>query len=509
MISKLPSILPISQNSQIATTLDAERIGVIDIGSNTVRLVVFDAPARLPVPIFNEGVICGLGRGLGKSGFLNSEGIALAMRALGRFTSLAREMKVKNFISFATAAVRDASDGEKFAKEVELQFGFPVQLLSGKEEARLSAVGILSGFPKADGVSGDLGGGSLDFVSLDKGVFGGSDTLPLGHLRIAEDSGYDVNIAKELIADQFKSISWLGNTSGRTLYAIGGAWRTIARLYIEQTKYPLHVLDNFTIDVSDALSFTDLISGLSYLSLSKMGGVARRRADTLPFAAMVLNKFIGAIQPKQIIFSGYGVREGQFFEMLPAKMKKEDPLISACKGFAIRGGRFSIHGEEIKSWVSPLFSNELQNHNRLSYAASLLSDIGWTEHPDYRAMHSFLRVLRIPISGVTHRQRAMLALTVYLRYNGKLKHLEVQNVRNLLAKKDQNWANIMGMALRLAHLFSGGVPGILSTTGLKLSDSNLKLNVQISSRVLIGDAVERLFYELADILKVKGNIIYS
>jgi exopolyphosphatase/guanosine-5'-triphosphate,3'-diphosphate pyrophosphatase len=491
-----------------STSLVGERIGIIDIGSNTVRLVVFDAPARLPVPIFNEGVICGLGRGLGKTGFLNVEGIALAMRALGRFSSLAQEMKVRNFISFATAAVRDALDGEKFATEVELKFGFTVRRLSGKEEARLSAFGVLSGFPKADGVSGDLGGGSLDFVRLDKGAFGNSNTLPLGHLRVAEESKYNVDTAKELIVDQFNSISWLGDASGRTLYAIGGAWRTIARLYIEHTKYPLHVLDNFTIDACDALSFTDLISGLSRASLGKMGGLARRRSDTLPFAAMVLNKFIGATKPKQIIFSGYGVREGQFFEMLPERMKKEDPLISACEGFAIRGGRFSIHGDEIKSWVSPVFINEPDYHNRLSYAASLLSDIGWTEHPDYRAMHSFLRVLRIPISGVTHRQRIMLALAVYVRYNGKLKHPEVQLVRNLLVKQDRNWSSTMGLALRLAHLLSGGVPGILSKTILKLFDSNLILEVQPKNQVLIGNAVEKLFYELAYTLKKKGKITY-
>ncbi len=506
MAGNLFSTSPISNTAEIGTNSKDGRIGIVDIGSNTVRLVVFDAPARLPVPIFNERVACGLGKGLGQTGRLNPDGVALAMQTLGRFTNLAREMQVENFVMLATAAVRDASDGAVFTEEVERSFGFAVRVLSGDEEARLGAMGILGGSPNADGVSGDLGGGSLDLVSLELGEFGKSASLPLGHLRVAEDSGQDIKKAKMLIKEHFDACPWLVSTPGRTLYAVGGAWRAIARLYIEQTKYPLHVLDNFTIEVKEARSFTDIIGGLSRKSLDHMGGVARRRADTLPYAALVLNYFLKVTQPKQLIFSGYGLREGQFFDMLPAKMKEEDPLISACEGFAARSGRFSVHGEEIASWMGSLFAAESNNYNRLCHAAALLSDIGWSEHPDYRALHSFLRVLRLPISGVTHRQRVMLALAIFVRYNGKRKQYEVEEVRGLLGEKDQHRASVMGVALRLAHLLSGGVPGILSRTELEMSKSELKLKVDETSRVLIGNAVEKIFYYLADTLEVSGKI---
>jgi|AP95_1055475.scaffolds.fasta_scaffold09605_2 exopolyphosphatase/guanosine-5'-triphosphate,3'-diphosphate pyrophosphatase len=506
MAGNLFSSSSISSTPEIGTPTKDGRIGIVDIGSNTVRLVVYDAPARLPVPIFNERVSCELGKGLGHSGRLNPEGVELAYRTLGRFTSLAREMGVENFVMLATAAVREASDGAEFTAEIERRFGYPVQVLSGSEEARLGAMGILGGSPKADGLSGDLGGGSLDLVSLDIGEFGRSATLPLGHLRVAEDSDQDTKLAKTLIAEQFDNCSWLGSTPGRTLFAVGGAWRAIARIYIEQTKYPLHVLDNFTVETSDALSLTELIGGLSPKSLEQMAGVARRRADTLPFAALVLNRLLEITQPKQLVFSGYGLREGQFFEMLPPEMKKEDPLISACEGFAVRSGRFSVHGEEIASWMAPLFKDETERYHRLCHAAALLSDIGWTEHPDYRALHAFLRVLRLPISGVTHRQRVMLALAVYVRYNGKRKQYEVQQVRDIISEKDQHRASVMGVALRLAHMLSGGVPGILPRTTLHISKAKLKLKVDKASRVLIGDAVEKLFYDLADMLEIEGSI---
>ena len=482
------------------------RIGIIDIGSNTVRLVVYDAPARLPVPVFNERVSCRLGKGLGKFGKLNPKGVELAFRSLKRFTNLAREMQVESFVMLATAAVREATDGAEFAAEVERRFGYPVQVLDGVAEACLGAKGILGGSPDADGLFGDLGGGSLDLVALDKGDFGDNATFPLGHLRVSEDSGKSISKAKSLIDRHLRSVAWLEKIEGRTLYAVGGAWRALARIYIEQNRYPLHVLDNFTLDGRVARELTKVISGLSPRSLESMSGVARRRSDTLPFAALVMNRLIKRAKPKAVVFSGYGLREGQFFEMLPEKMKKEDPLISACEGFARRSGRFSIHGSEIVDWVAPLFPNSSPADQRIRHATALLSDIGWTEHPDYRALHAFIRILRLPISGVSHRDRILLALSVFVRYNGKRKQFEVKQVRSLLDAGDQYFAAILGLALRLAHTLSGGVPGILSKSHLELTTEKLTLHLGKEGQVLLGEAVERLFYELAGTLNIEGSI---
>ena len=495
-----------SGNSRSIKLYEDNRIGVVDIGSNTVRLVVFDAPARLPVPIFNERVVCGLGKGLGQTGLLNPDGRELAIKTLGRFTRLANEMRVENFVLVATAAVREADDGSMFVKEVKQKFGYSIRILSGDEEARLGALGIIGGAPQAYGIAGDLGGGSLDLISLEKGVFGKSDTLPLGHIRVGEDSNQDLSNAQTLVVENLNLLTWLGTSPGRSFYAIGGAWRAIARLYIEHTKYPLHVLDNFTIGYDEVLSFTNLIGGLSAQSLAKMGSISRQRSVSLPFAAIVLNNLVKVVLPKEIIFSGYGLREGLFHELLTEETKKKDPLISACEGFALRSGRFSIHGEEIVAWLSPLFGSEKKDFYRVFYAGALLSDIGWTEHPDYRAIHSFMRVLRLPISGISHRQRIMLALTVYVRYNDERKQFEVGQVRSLLEKKDQDRASKMGKALRFAHLISGGAPGVLPCVSLKVYNKTLELSVDGSDRDLISGSVEKLFCELAKTLGLKGKI---
>ena len=497
-MTSLASTLAFSTGDNTRTVDDASnRIAIIDIGSNTVRMVVFDAPARLPVPIFNERVVCGLGKGIGKSGRLNAEGVERALSALDRFCALAREMRVDQFRMVATAAVRDSEDGQAFADAVEDRCGFPVEVLSGREEARLGAVGILGGLPHADGLFGDMGGGSLDLATLDTGHYQESKTLPLGHLRITEDSEGDARKAKSLIDERLSGISCLDQVRGKNFYAVGGIWRAVARIHIQQTEYPLHLIDNYTLDVSTARDLTEVISRQSSASLRGVSRAARRRSDTLPMAALVLNRLLKHASPDKLIFSGYGLREGLFFDLLPPGMRDEDPLISACDGFAKRSGRFSLHGREIADWVQPVLPGLSSKMSRILEAAALLSDIGWTEHPDYRALHSFIRILRLPIAGIIHHERVLLALAIYVRYNGRRNQYEVQQVRSLLSEEERQTAATIGLSLRLAHVLSGGVPGLLSRTSLDFSEGGISLDLTSDRQLFSGSAVETILRNLA------------
>ncbi len=482
------------------------RIAIVDIGSNTVRLVVYEALTRLPLPVFNERVTCGLGRGLGKTGKLNPDGVELATTALTRFASLAKQMEVDRLELLATAAVREAKDGPDFVADIAKRFGHTVNVLTGNEEARLGALGVLSGLPDADGLLGDLGGGSLDLVSLDGGEFGTSDTLPLGHLRIAEESNGDMIKARTLIDNALDKLPWLTDMRGRTVYAVGGAWRALARTSIEQKGYPLHVLDGYTILPDDALEMTRIIAGLSRKSLERLATVSRRRAETLPYAAMAMNRLLERTRPGLVVFSGYSMREGKFFEMLPEEMRREDPVVAACEGYAKRIGRFSVHGDEVVNWMEPLFNDLPPSDRRLRLAAALMSDIGWSEHPDYRALHAFLRVLRLPIAGLSHRDRIYLALAVFVRYNGSRHQYEVKEVRPLLSEEDDHRASVLGVALRLAHVLSGGVPGLLDKAPLTLKSGTLTMTLSPNKNLFYSDAVDRLFKSLAKSLNVKAKI---
>ncbi len=157
-----------------------DSVAVVDIGSNSLRLVVYDGVRRAARIMLNEKVLCGLGRGLSETGRLNQEGVEQARVNLQRFVSLARAIGVSRLDVLATAAVRDADDGREFAAEIERRFGVRVRILAGAEEGRYSALGVLSGIPDAQGFAGDLGGGSVELVPVAKGRAGAGATLPIG-----------------------------------------------------------------------------------------------------------------------------------------------------------------------------------------------------------------------------------------------------------------------------------------------------------------------------------------
>ena len=481
------------------------RVGVVDIGSNTVRLVVYDVPTRLPMPIFNEKAQCALGAGIGRTGQLNAKGMQLALASMRRFVRLAEAMGVERLELVATAAVRDASNGHAFTRELEQLVGLPVHVLSGAEEARLAAVGLLNGVPGADGVLGDLGGGSLDLVGLDLGNVTSFATLPLGHLRLAEAAGGDRVKLRKILQQELASVPWLGSISGRSIYAVGGSWRALARIFIDQTHHPLHVVDNFAIGFFDALRIADLVSSLSSSTLDRLTGIDAPRLASLPYAAATLAALLQAAKPKEVIFSAYGMREGQMLEMLPSALRAQDALISACESRVERSGRFALHGQEILDWMTPLFPHETEAERRLRYAASLLCDIGWNEHPDYRAQHAFYRVLRVPYPGLFHSDRAELALSILIRYGGNEDDRILTQVRTLLDERRLARARTTGLALRLAYTLSGGAASLLTATRLKLEKDAIILRVPPDGGYL-SEAVERRFGRLARALGLKATL---
>ena len=483
------------------------RVAVVDIGSNSVRLVVYDAPTRLPIPMYNEKAQCALGRGLGATGKLNPQGVECALKSVKRFAGLAGAMGVETLELVATAAVRDAKDGPDFVGQIKDEIGADILVLSGEDEAKYAALGLLMGVPDADGVIGDLGGGSLDLVGLDSGTFTQSATFPFGHILLSEAAEGNPETARDMVAKAMGKLKWLKGVKGKTLYAAGGSWRALARILIDQTSHPLHVVDNFTIDAEDALKILHLISGAGRHSLDLIPGVPKKRIDTLPFAAAALEGMLTVSKASRLQFSGFGMREGVLLESLPDDLRHQDPLLSACKTMSERTGRFSVKGREMLEWMAPLYPDESAEEHRLRYAACLLSDIGWNEHPDYRAEHSFIRVLRVPFAGLTHAERALLASTVYVRQNGDLGGPVTRPIMGRLDVGQLSWIKVTGLALRLAHTISGSAPGVLTKTQLVVNKEKLLLCVADEDKdALVSEAVARRLKTLGRALGLKGRV---
>ncbi|MEM7222959.1 MAG: exopolyphosphatase [Pseudomonadota bacterium] len=485
------------------------RVAVIDIGSNSIRLVVFNAQKRAFLPLFNEKVICGLGRGLQSSGHLSKEGVKQALPNLQRFAAMARAMDVAELHMVATAASRDADNGPEFISEVERRCEHPVTIISGAEEARLAALGVLSGLPDADGVMGDLGGGSLELVALDDGRLGASQTMPLGPLRLMDIAKGRPKKALNVIEAQFDKIDWLPEIKGRDLYAVGGAWRNLARLHMEQNGYPLHMLHGYALPRDDAEQLCRLVAGLGKRSLGWIEGVSRRRAETLPYAALVLGRLLRRCRPARLVLSAYGLREGLVFDHLSKPERAKDPLIQGAKELAVEHARFANLGGALVEWTDPLFPKEPPKLRRLREAACHLSDVAWRDHPDYRADQALRRALHYPFMALDHPGRAFMARVALERYGGGEPTPDLEPSLALILPDERRRARVIGIALRLAYTLSAGVPSLLKKTSLRYRKGRLRLELPSDGSIPSGMTVEQNFQSLVDTIDAKDGSILT
>ena len=475
------------------------RVAVIDIGSNSIRLVVFDGLKRAPATVFNEKVLCGLGRGVQTTGCLNPEGVALAIPNLVRFTALVSAMGIDRVELIATAAVRDADDGADFCQTVEAACGHSVRVLSGAEEAQFAALGVIAGNPSADGILGDLGGGSLELVEVKGGQIGRATTLALGPLRLMESCGDHRQKARSKIDDTLSKVDWLAAGEGRAFYPVGGAWRNLARLHIEQKQHPLHAIHGHTIAYDEAIKLARLVSRQGKSSLSSIDFISRRRRETLPLASLVLGRTLRATGSKEIFFSTYGLREGYIFNQLSKRRQADDPLLSAAREFAEREGRFGGLGDGLMAWCDTLFTDEEAEERRLREAACHLSDFAWREHPDFRAGQAMRRLLHYPFVGIDHPGRSFLAYTIFLRYGGSPSAREVAPAIALLTESSRKRAQLLSAALRLAFRVSGATRAILHHSRLNVDGSLLELVLPEDGSVPDGEAVQRRLKALAGV----------
>jgi exopolyphosphatase/guanosine-5'-triphosphate,3'-diphosphate pyrophosphatase len=474
------------------------RCAVVDLGSNSVRLVVFEGLSRNPVAIFNEKAVLRLGRGLQSSGLLNEEGVEQAFTVMNRYYAVARAMGAAPLEVLATAAVRDASNGAAFVAGLRARMpGVAIHILSGEQEAALSAAGVICGIPSADGVLADIGGGSLEVVRLRHGEPGEARTLPLGVIRLAERSGGDMVRARALAEADLAGVPWLAEADGRDLYLVGGAFRALARVHMAQTGYPLNIVHHYTIGRDEARDLAGLLSTAGRRVLERMPGVPRRRVDDLPFAALALRRLLRATGPRRVVFSANGLREGWFMQRLAADTRAEDPVLSAGRELAVKLGRDPRLPPALLAWTAPLFLDDPHEAVKLREAACWMSDTGSHDHPEYRAEQAFLRVLRQPGVALDHHARAFLALTLALRYEAEPDAAFLQPARLLLDPASARRAETLGIALRLAYTLSAGTLELLAGTALRRVGGRLVLRLSEGSGVFAGESVLRRLDRLA------------
>ncbi|MEE8439232.1 MAG: Ppx/GppA family phosphatase [Micropepsaceae bacterium] len=472
-------------------------VAVIDIGSNSVRLVIYDGPRRHAYALHNEKSVCAIGRNMVRTGELDRAGTEHALETLARFRLVAEGHGVRTYEAVATAAARDAQNGREFVALAEKALGQKIRILSGEDEARIAADGVIAGIPDADGIAADLGGGSLDMVTVRDGRTGAAESLPFGPLRLMDVSDGNLAKARKIVVKGLEKSRLGDGLEGRTLYAVGGIWRAFARLDMDEQDYPLRVLHHYRIPTSRALKLCKLVSSLSQKSLDKIKSVQKRRSEALPFGALVLEQMIQVFGLKEVAVSAYGLREGLLQWKLTREEAEKDPLIEFAADWNAREARAPGHGKELFDWMAPLFSQESNAERRVRLAACLMSDVGWRRHPDDRALGAFRQILRGAYAGADHAERALMASAIYYRYSGERSYPERAGMNRLMAPQLAKRALIIGLAARVAYSISGALMGELLRTPLCADGDALSLEVPSDRQPLISDRVGKYLNDLA------------
>ena len=485
-------------------------IAIIDIGSNSVRLVAYESATRALTPIYNEKTMCGLGRRVASTGRLDPEAVELALGTLRRFRKLCEIIDVDDKAVLATAAARDASNGPAFLKAAEEACGAPIELLSGPREAQLSALGVVSGIHRPDGVVGDLGGGSLELVDVSDGGVQAGETFRLGVLTLEDLSGGSRKEARRIVRQVLTGTPQLEALPGRTFYAVGGTWRALARLHMSARAYPLHILHGYRMDPEEALTF---LRGVVQGKPEALGGVeaiSKDRRPLLVYGALALEEIIRLGAPSSIEISALGVREGFIYERLRPGGRETDPLIAAAAEFNVLRSRSPRHGEELRAWTDRFFDSsvipEEPQERRLRHAACLLADIGWRAHPDYRGEQSFNLIAHAAFVGIDHPGRAYLALSVLYRYNGFGNDAASGRVRDIAGPRLTDLARLLAALMRVAYPITVATAGVLPQTSLLQRGQRLVLTLPPDLRPLAGERLSRRLGQLARMLSLEPEI---
>ena len=469
-------------------------VGIIDIGSNSVRFVAYGGSARVPTSLFNEKVVAALGRGLAKDGKLDEAATERALHAIARFRQLSRDMRVKKLHTVATAAVRDASNGLAFLKRVAA-LGLKPRLLSGPEEAGLAGLGVISAIPRANGIVADLGGGSLELIGVARGAAGEGVSLPLGVLRVGDAP--DPKALTTAIRDAVAGSRLAGAAKDHGLYLVGGSFRALAQLDLRAARHPLPIVHQHQIVPARLPEIEKLIADTPRDELKKLSRLSGNRLGALPAASAILEAMIEVLEPRRVIVSAFGLREGLLYSELDSTRRDEDPLLAAALEIGERLGRFGDHGAALDQWIAPLFPDDDTDARRLRLAACLLGDIAWNAHPDYRAERAVDLATHGNWVGIDARGRAILGRTLCAAFGGELNSA---GLKSLISPAEDERAGQWGRAIRLAQRLSAGTEAVLRHTSLSLRERKIILNVAPRHRALYAEAVERRLTQLGTAL---------
>lgn len=484
---------------------DRRPVAVIDIGSNSVRLVVYEGIARSPTVLFNEKMLAGLGKGIALTGKLDPAAVERALGEFRRFKALSGQARADDIHVIATAAAREAENGPLFIASAEEILGVKIRVLTGREEAYYAALGVMAGFHHPDGIAGDLGGGSLELVDIHDRDQGEGITLPLGGLRLADTARGSLADAQKIARKELARAEFIKAGKGRAFYAIGGAWRNLARLHMLATAYPLEVMHHYEMDPEASAAFLQAVGRGETDRIKGIDRISKSRRALLPYAAIVLQEVIAAMKPSRIVASAFGVREGYLFSLLSPEEQDTDPLIAAAEELAVLRARSVTHAHELVEFTAESFRvfgiSETSNEMRARVAACLLADISWRAHPEYRGLQAMNLINHASFVGIDHPHRSFLALANLWRHEGLYDDAASEPLRRITPERLIQRAKVLAALMRVVYILSASMPGLIPRLRWRdHGDAGLTLLVPKDVGGLIGERPRGRLEQLARIV---------
>lgn len=472
------------------------RHAIVDIGSNSIRLVVFGGAPRAPATLFNEKITAGLGRGMVPGGTLDPDARAQALKGLARFAALLRLMAPDTLRVVATAAVRTASDGPDFLAAVR-DLGLPAELLSGEDEAVAAGFGVIAANPAACGIVADMGGGSLELVRVAGGNVLERASLPFGVIPVGSIRAGGPGSLRKALRKALKPLGWVGLAKGQTLYVVGGGWRALGRFHMHHTGWPLPVLGNYNFPAEDARWLKEQVRSTCPQALALLPGISATRAAQLDDASALLAALGREVEPERIEVSTYGLREGLLYQQLPPRIRALDPLIEDVRHTV--GGQLQVadYPDALLQWSDGAFPDEPGHLRRLRHAACLIAATGWASNPDFRAIAGEDMALHGHWIGVDAAGRATVAMALHVALGGD-PEAPPPLLAQLAPPDALRRALAWGLAFRLAQRIGGGSPQALAEVPVSLAaDGDLVLRVPRVDAALVDGPCERRLVRLA------------
>ena len=479
----------------------AEKIAVVDIGSNSCRMVIYEQSGAALIPYFNEKTMAGLGRDLSETGRLSPAGSELALQTFHRFRAIATSLNIKNVRAVATAAVREASDGAEFKKRAEEILDAPIKVLSGADEGRLSAVGVSIGFINPRGLIADLGGTSMELRPVDRDAVG--ESFLLGPLARSQDTALSFDKRRKVMRKILANSELVQNASGQDLFAVGGAWRNVAAVHMMLRDYPLRVAHGYKMsqdDVENVIEAAELAQS-DKLTREQLLGVSKRRFDTLPHASLLLKTLMEQLDIDKVNISSFGLRDGVAADGL--EVDGASGLLDAVPLFLRSTPQSRLFGRELFNFIEPI-SKGFKKRETLLRAICSMADAGARMHPDHRAQLVYEQVLRAPVPALSHSERLFAAYAAASRYTFKLK--EDPSYSRLLGLAAKRRAKVLGTAMRLGSVYSGRSGSILATAKLATNNGMLIMTVDKNYSDLVSETVERRLNQLAGLMQLQPHL---